>query len=105
MAGTPQSGRLSIDGSTSSTATFKKVFYLTDLVLENPSGRAGALQVRQGNLVVISLRLENFRDLDYHWVTPIVVPAGQNLQLALTCTGISNSQCDPSVLYSGFLAP
>ena len=49
------------------------------------------------------MRLENFRDIDYHFVTPIVVAAGHELALSLSCTG--GATCDPSVLYSGYLRP
>ncbi len=43
------------------------------------------------------LRLENFRDLDFHFVTPIVVGKGQ--QLRLPCDG----PCENAGLYySGY---
>jgi hypothetical protein len=59
-------------------------------------------------LVIASLRLENYRDLDFHFVTPIVVKAGQKLTFTATCTtGGSgpSSPCTPSVYFSGFTVP
>jgi hypothetical protein len=52
---------------------------------------------------LLRLRLENFRDIDFHFVTPIVVAAGQSLDLSLACTG--SGTCDPAVYYSGYLRP
>ena len=51
------------------------------------------------------LRLENFRDYDIHFVTPIVLTDGQTLNLSLACTGENASPCDPTVLYSGYTRP
>ena len=69
----------------------------------NPSGRAGTLKLRRGALDLITLRLENFRDLDFHYVTPIVIQPGQTLTLVASCSG--GGACDPSVYYSGFTKP
>jgi hypothetical protein len=103
--GVPADGRLAVDGSYPNTTTFGKVYYLTDLVFANPSGKAGTLKLSRGALVLISLRLENFRDLDFHYVTPIVVQPTETLTLVVTCTGGGGSSCDPSVYYSGFTKP
>jgi len=101
--GVPQDGRLASDGSNPATATFSSTFYLTDLVFANPNGRAGTLQLLRDGFVLITLRLENFRDLDFHYVTPIVVQKGQKLTFTATCT--SSGACDPSVYFDGFVRP
>jgi len=101
-AGTPIDGRLAVDGSSQPSTKFDQAYYLTDLVFANPSGRAGTLKLTRDSFVLITLRLENFRDLDYHYVTPIVVQKGQVLALKVSC---SSGSCDPSVYFSGFLAP
>ncbi len=101
--GVPQDGRLAIDGSNPPSATFGSTFYVTDLVFANPNGRAGSLQLLRDGFVLITLRLENFRDLDFHYVTPIVIQKGQTLSVAASCT--SSGACDPSVYYSGFVRP
>jgi hypothetical protein len=99
----PQDGRLAADGSNPPSATFESTFYVTDLVFANPNGRAGTLQLLRDGFVLITLRLENFRDLDFHYVTPIVIQTGQVLSAAANCT--SSGACDPSVYYSGFARP
>jgi hypothetical protein len=102
VAGTPRDGRLAVDGSSQPSLTFDQSFYLTDLVFANPSGRAGTMKLMRDAFVLVTLRLENFRDLDYHYVTPIVIGKGQVLQVKISC---SSGTCDPSVYFSGFLAP
>jgi len=100
--GVPADGRLAVDGSYPDSATFAKVYYLTDLVFANPDGKGGTLKLKRGALDLITLRLENFRDLDFHYVTPIVVQPGQTLTLVASC---SSGPCNPSVYYSGFTKP
>ncbi len=102
--GHPVDGRLSVDGTNPTGVTASKTtLYVTDLVFANPNGRAGTLNLKRGTLTIITLRLENFRDLDYHFVTPVVIPNGQSLVLAATCT--SSGPCDPSVFFSGYTNP
>jgi hypothetical protein len=86
------------------TYTSKGTTFLTDMVFSNPNGQEGALVVMREGTELIKIRLENIRDYDLHWVTPIVIGNGQSLQLSLTCTDKSRA-CDPSVLYSGYLRP
>ncbi len=101
--GVPQDGRLAADGSNPPSAKFASTFYMTDLVFANPNGRAGTLQLLRDGFVLVTLRLENFRDLDFHYVTPIVIQKGQTLSFTASCT--SSGACDPSVYYSGFVRP
>ncbi|MDA8236668.1 MAG: hypothetical protein M0T75_02100 [Chloroflexi bacterium] len=100
--GVPGDGRLAVDGTSPNSASFTKVFYLTDLVFANANGRSGSLELRRDSFVLITLRLENFRSLDFHYVTPIVVQPGQTLSLVVSC---KTGPCDPSVYYSGFSKP
>jgi hypothetical protein len=78
-----------------------QTLFVTDLVFSNPSNTAvGELRLERSGQPLLVLRLENFRDLDFHFVTPIVVAAGQNFGLACddptACSGTS-------VYYSGFV--
>ena len=62
------------------TVAAGKTLYVTDLVFTNSSETAtGPLDLKRGSVTVLDLQLQNFRNLDYHFVTPIVVSAGQNL--------------------------
>lgn len=104
VQGHPVDGRLSVDGSNPTGVTpSKTTLSITDLVFANPNARTGTLDLKRGTLTVITLRLENFRDLDLHFVTPIVVQSGQSLVFSANCT--SSGPCDPSVYYSGFTNP
>lgn len=82
---------------------------VTDLVFENPSGRTGRLDLLRFNAAnkktqtLLTLRLENFRDLDFHFVTPLTFKPGDQLQLACTADAVPDgSPCDASVYYSGY---
>ena len=97
--GTPVDGRL--DGTTKTLSPTGTLF-LTDLVFSNPNGAAGALVLLRNTTPLLQMRLENFRDYDLHFVTPIVIAAGQQLNLSLSCT---SSTCDPAVFYSGYQRP
>jgi len=104
-AGVPRDGRLATDGTYPNSQPFDTTYYLTDLVFANQNGKAGTLELRRNSFVLITLRLENFRDLDFHYVTPIVIQKGETLKLVTSCTGPNASPCDPSVYYSGFTRP
>ena len=98
--GNPVDGRL--DAKTTSIRPTGTLF-VTDFVFSNPNGATGALVILRDTTPLLQLRLENFRDYDLHFVTPIVVSKGQSLNLSLSCT--SAGSCDPAVFYSGYLRP
>jgi hypothetical protein len=100
--GSPVDGRLSDDDE---STTAKGTLFVTDLVFANPNGREGGLVLLRDSDELLSMRLDNFRDLDYHFVTPIVLTDGQTLNLALDCQGDDPTPCDPTVLYSGYTRP
>jgi hypothetical protein len=79
---------------------------VTDLVFENPSGNSGTVYLvrREANKpdqVLLVLRLENFRDLDFHFVTPTVFKEGQTMTLSCS-PDPTGSLCNASVYYSGY---
>jgi hypothetical protein len=100
--GSPIDGRLS---KAAPTKTFTGTLFVTDIVFSNPNGREGALVLLRDTGELFSIRLENIRDLDYHFVTPIVLTEGQALNLSLACTGANATPCDPTVFYSGYTRP
>ncbi len=85
------------------TAGAKQTFTVTDLVLQNPDGDTGTLTITRGGKTLISTRMENYRDYDLHFVTPITVSPGQSLGVDVTCSkaGGGNTSCSPAVLVSG----
>ena len=77
-----------------------QTLHITDLIFGNPEGASGSLDLVRNGTILLDLRLDNFRDLDYHFVTPIQVEAGETLQLNASCA----PGCAPSVFYSGFVS-
>ncbi|GGJ80305.1 hypothetical protein GCM10010123_07830 [Pilimelia anulata] len=67
------------------TVPARRTVTVTDLVLQNPQGDLGRLDVLAAGQPLLTLSLANFRDLDYHWVSPIDVAAGQTIQLRVVC--------------------
>jgi len=95
-------------GTTGYTVPAKTTFAITDLVLENPQGDTGRLDVLVDGREILTLALANFRDLDYHFVSPIQVGAGKTLSIRTTCltngpvlAGTSGDQCRTLVFASG----
>jgi hypothetical protein len=85
---------------------------ITDLVLQNPQGDSGRLDVLVDGVAVHIEALQNFRSLDYHLVTPIQVAAGENLAVRTTCTdpgetlaGFTGAACRVFVLVIGVNEP
>jgi hypothetical protein len=83
-------------------------FDLTDLVYANPQGDFGTIELLVDGTVRFEHALENFRDLDYHFVSPIRVDDSVALQLSCRTPGQPPdapvpTDCDVSVLLGGEL--
>jgi hypothetical protein len=75
-----------------------KVLLITDLVFSNPNDQAvGELRLERSGQLLMSLQLQNFRDLDFHFVTPLALNSGQSL--AINCPGGCTGA---AVYYSGY---
>ena len=88
-----------------------RVFHITDIVLANFQGDEGLLTVAFGNRVITTIALETFRNQDYHWVTPIDVPAGSTVKATVSCakpgtpaTGKQAANCHELLNVSGTLS-
>ncbi|HVL98571.1 MAG TPA: hypothetical protein VM324_04690 [Egibacteraceae bacterium] len=76
---------------------------LTDIVLQNPGGDRGLMRVQRGEeAVLIEVRMENFRDLDYHFVSPVVFTSGQQVVLSLSCENEGGQTCNGGAYFNGF---
>lgn len=82
-----------------------QTFALTDLVLQNPSGDQGRIRVLINGVTILESALQNFRDLDYHFVAPYLFNAGQPMDIQVFCTtpGEGTAQCNVAASISGFL--
>jgi hypothetical protein len=98
--GNPTDGLLGVNNVL--TFTPPGTLFVTDLVFSNPSGAEGALVLLRNSSELLRLRLENFRDYDLHFVTPIVIAPGDSLNLSRSCT---SGTCDATVFWSGYLRP
>jgi hypothetical protein len=97
--GQPTDGRL-VFGQASLQVPAGRTLFITDLVFSNPSDTAvGELRLERSGQPLLVLRLENFRDLDFHFVTPIVATGGQSLGIA--CDD-ANACAGASIYYSGY---
>ncbi|GAA5024711.1 hypothetical protein [Actinopolymorpha pittospori] len=111
LAGAPFNRRLPVvaDPGDTVNATYTvprgQVLRVTDLVFESP-GDAGVLQVLRNDQVLLSLQPENFRDLDQHFVSPIIFTERQRLIVRLTCTtpAPGDSACRNATYVGGSLA-
>ncbi|QNP75721.1 hydrolytic protein [Streptomyces roseirectus] len=61
------------------------VFGVTDVVLANFQGDEGTLTFSFGDRKITTIALETFRNQDYHWVTPIQIPANDTVTIEVTC--------------------
>lgn len=87
-----------------------KTFRITDILLANPQGDEGLLTIVFGQQTITTIAMETFRNQDYHWVTPIDVPAGATVSATVTCakpgtpaTGVQAPNCLEQLNVSGDL--
>jgi hypothetical protein len=73
---------------------------ITDLLVENSAGDVGNLVLARNGTPVMEWAMANFRDLDYHWITPTVFGPGTQMEMIVSgCTGA----CTPAIYYAGHL--
>ncbi|MFD0225979.1 COG1470 family protein [Streptomyces hirsutus] len=116
--GSAQQSSATIDLKTSSgqteTGTYKvpekSVFGVTDIVVANFQGDEGVMTISFGDRKITTIALETFRNQDYHWVTPIKIPANDTVTIEVTCakpgtpaTGLRAQGCHEVLNVSGVL--
>ncbi|WP_159604860.1 COG1470 family protein [Agromyces humi] len=81
------------------------VLRITDILVSNPFGDAGTITLENQDVLapIFTSGLENFRDLDFHFVTPVQLGDGDQLFASMTCAAASGAgpnpgQCTASVL-------
>ncbi|HEV7203745.1 MAG TPA: hypothetical protein VGN18_04000 [Jatrophihabitans sp.] len=88
------------------TIPANKTLVITAVVLQNPNGNEGTLQIQRGNSsFLLQEGLANFRDLDYHFDDePLIFTSSAPLQVAVNCQkagGGGAAHCNPSILFTG----
>ena len=77
-----------------------KVVWVSDIVLQNPSGDLGTLRIQRGDQILFEFGLENFRDLDYHLIQPVEFTDEDDVVVAVDCENV-DTDCSPSVYFTG----
>ncbi len=86
------------NGTVTYTVPNGKTLEITDLVVQNAAGDTGTVSLNRGGTVLIQWSMADFRDLDYHWITPITMTSGE--QLNLVTSGCTDA-CTPGVYFAG----
>jgi hypothetical protein len=77
------------DAGAEKTGTYRvpegNLFAITDIVVSNFQGDEGLVTISFGEQKITTIALETFRNQDYHWVTPIQIPANATVTAAVTC--------------------
>lgn len=88
-------------GNSTLTAAARHTLAVTDLVMMNPAGDQGMLTLSRSGQVLFSLQLADFREYDLHFITAIMITAGQNFKMAVNCQNSGGKACTPMVMISG----
>lgn len=109
--GTPVSGVLKANAAPSTTfATYAypvpagKTLNVNDIVVQNPAGDSGQLQVRAGNTVLFEFGLSTLGAVDDRFAKALQFTPADGLVLAVECQNPAGVDCTASITFSGGLA-
>jgi hypothetical protein len=83
----------------------KHTVWISDLVLQNPAGDSGTLRIQRGDDVLLEFGLQNFRDLDYHFIQPAMFAPSEPIVVSVDCANDGQRTCSPSVYFGGQSIP
>jgi hypothetical protein len=101
--------KLTVNGSGTGNGNGSRVIFtvpagrtlqVTDMLIQNAAGDNGILSIARNGTVLMQWAMADFRDLDYHWVSPTLF--GPGAKMVMTVNGCSNA-CHPGVYYAGQL--
>jgi hypothetical protein len=99
VLGTPVANGTSQEFSQS----FSGEFSLTDLVVQNPHGDVGSVQIKRDDTVLFEFSLNDFRTQDLHNVAPLVFQPSQVFRFNVVCqTATDATACPVTVSFAGF---
>jgi hypothetical protein len=86
-----------------------KTLVLTDIILQNPRGDSGTLAIKRGDDVLYATGLQNFRDMDFHFLEPWTFSPDQPLTVEVSCQlpgapEPATGKCTPAVSFLGRLS-
>jgi hypothetical protein len=73
---------------------------VSDVLLENPAGNNGTMNIQSGSSPLFEFALADFRDLDYHFVQPLTFTAQHPLEIVVSCAS-GSAKCTPALSFSG----
>jgi biotin carboxyl carrier protein len=82
----------------------KQFLVITAMIMQNPDGDAGTMDIRRGGDTLLREGLQNFRDQDFHFDDePLIFTKLAPLSLAVNCQkpGPPATTCQPSILFTG----
>jgi hypothetical protein len=74
---------------------------VSDVLLENPAGNNGTMDIQSGTSPLFEFALADFRDLDYHFVQPLVFTSSRPLEIMVSCASGGSAKCTPALSFSG----
>jgi hypothetical protein len=110
---TPVSALLQSDAPSTTSAKFtpftytgipaKHVLEVTDIVVLNPLGDSGIMQIRAGKTLLLTFGLDNFRANDYHLAEPMVFTSASPPVLDVECKNPEKTNCTAGFFFDGTL--
>jgi hypothetical protein len=99
VLGTPVANGTSQEFSQS----FSGDFALTDLVVQNPHGDVGTVQIKRNDTVLFDFSLNDFRTQDLHNVAPLIFKVTDTFRMNVVCqTATDATSCPVAVSFAGF---
>lgn len=80
-----------------------KSLTVSDVVVQNPAGDSGTLHIQSGGSPLFDFGLADFRNLDYHFVQPLVFSPRDPLTISVDCRNSGATHCTAGLSFSGQL--
>ncbi|MBV9445489.1 MAG: hypothetical protein JO345_06285 [Streptosporangiaceae bacterium] len=106
-AASPVSTLMASDVAPGKTGTYPyklaadQALTVSDVLLENPAGDNGTMNIQSGASPLFEFALADFRDLDYHFVQPLEFSSSHPLEIVVACANTGSARCTPALSFSG----
>jgi hypothetical protein len=74
---------------------------ITDLLVRNPDGDSGTIQLRRASEVIFEAGMQNFRDFDMHYNDAVMADPGVPITMVVNCTASLHECKGVSLAVSG----
>jgi len=105
MTASAAAGNTSTDAFDFDKAGAGRLFSISDIIFQNPTGAIGRLELLRDEEVLLDQEMANFRDLDFHFVAPFQVNSQSTISLRVTCEtpGPGTDECQAAATIIGFV--